>query len=282
MYNPNITLSTTTGCFIILTLLLLLDCGIGAYIGVWRNSYWSALSNKQFYPWVIHIVEFCIAALLSCWVSGFSQFVANKVSLLIRTDLTNKAFELGTYKNVEGGAQRVQEDCLSYPTLMVSLIGGIIRSIVMIVVFSVIVIYHVSVWFLLFPIIYAVVGTGIAGKIAIPLINLNYINQVLEAKFRQSMERTVYPEVYDNNYNLFVRTKFLNYFQSFYNQITIIVPHLALAGLYFSAKITFGTFMQIASSFAELINSMSYIINAFGDINKLLSCRKRLKEIQVI
>jgi ABC-type uncharacterized transport system fused permease/ATPase subunit len=88
--------------------------------------------------------------------------------------------------------------------------------------------------------------------------------------------------VHSNNYKLFVKTKYLQYFQSFYNQITVIIPHLILIGLYFTGRITFGIFMQVASSMAEIINNLSFILNSFSEINRFLSCRRRLKELQII
>lgn len=269
-------------CFILLIILLIADCALGAFIGVWRDWYWQSLSDKHFNLWILYIAEFSGVALVSCFVSSYSQYVTSVAALGMRTKLTRKALQLNHHKGVEGGNQRIQEDCMSYPTLLVNLTVGVLRSLIMIVVFVVIILQHLSVAYLLIPVLYSVVGTLIAGKIAMPLISLNYINQVFEAKFRQSLTKINYRDVHGNNFKMFKKTKHLAYFQVFYNQITIIIPHLALSGLYFSGRITFGIFMQVAASFAEIINSMSYLINSFGDINRLLSCRRRLKEISLI
>jgi ABC-type uncharacterized transport system fused permease/ATPase subunit len=40
--------------------------------------------------------------------------------------------------------------------------------------------------------------------------------------------------------------------------------------------------MQVASSMAEIINNLSFILNSFSEINRFLSCRRRLKELQII
>ncbi len=160
----------------------------------------------------------------------------------------------------------------------------------MIVSFSVIIALTLPTYYLIIPTLYTIIGTYIAAKIANPLINLNYINQVKEAAYRALLvyktrfeqKKDLYEEVYSNNYNLFIKTKHLNYFQNFYNQITIIIPHLLLAKLYFGAIISFGVLMQMASGMVELINQGSYLINSFSDINKLLASRKRLKELEII
>jgi ABC-type long-subunit fatty acid transport system fused permease/ATPase subunit len=274
--------------FFILIALLLLDCSLGGFIGVWREWYWNSIAQKLLYKWILYVSEFSIIALISCWISGYSQYIINLLSLKIRTDLTNKAFELQTHHKIEGGSQRIQDDCFAYPQLLLNLIMGMFRSIIMILVFLTILYIQLPWYYLLIPFGYSLVGTLIAGKIAFPLINLNYINQAVEAKFRELIKLKhntlleVYEEVYINNYNLFKYSKYLQYFQSFYNQITIIIPHLILFVIYFSGKITFGIFMQVAASMTEIINNLSFVINSFSDINRLLSCRKRLKELKIL
>jgi putative ATP-binding cassette transporter len=266
----------------VLIILLLIDCAMGGYIAIWREGYWSSLEHKQFLKWGWYIAQFIGLALASCAVSGYSQYITNIVSLNIRTRLTRKALKLDNYGAIEGGGQRIQEDCMSYPSLLINLSLGLVRAFIMIGIYCFIIIKGIGLVWLLLPVGYALVGTLLAGKIAFPLIKLNYLNQVVEAKFRQILTKLNYVAVHKNNYNMFIRSKYLQYFQSFYNQITVIVPHLLLATLYFTGKITFGIFMQVASSIAELINSLSYLLNSFGDINRFLSCRKRLKELKII
>lgn len=267
---------------IYLILLLIVECSIGSFVAWWREGYWSSVENKEFSNWVLYIVEFSIAAILSCLVSGGITYLSNMLGLSIRSTLTRKALKLGNHINIEGGSQRVQEDCKNYPALLIDLIVGLSRSTIMIGVFTVIILQKVSIIYVLLPVVYALIGTLIGAKIARPLIGLNYINQVLEAKFRQNLRKVTYKDVHRNNYKLFRKTKYLNYFQSFYNQITVIIPHLILAGLYFSGIIVFGVFMQVAAAMVELIGSLSFILNAFGEVNLYISCRKRLKELSII
>lgn len=265
-----------------LIVLLLIDCALGGYIGIWRDWYWGALEQKHFYAWINFTAQFTVVALLSCWIAGYSQYLINLISLKYRTTLTRKALQVRTHLQIEGGSQRVQEDCNLYPQLFISLITEIMKSIIYVGIFSVIIVYQLGFYYLLIPIIYTVIGTLAASKLAKPLINLNYLNQVLEAKFRQILNKLVYKDVHRNNFNLFKKLKYLQYFQSFYSQITVIIPHVLLSFIYFSGKITFGVFMQTAASMGELINRMSFLIISFDQINKWLSCRKRLKEAGII
>jgi ABC-type uncharacterized transport system fused permease/ATPase subunit len=266
----------------VLVVLLVADCMLGGYIGWWRETYWSYVAAKNFSGWALYIGIFTAVALVSCFVSSKATYIGSLIGLDMRTKLTNKALELANHHAIEGGNQRVQEDCDKYPQLLMQIITGLFRSLVMILIFAAIILHQLNFWYLLIPIVYAAVGTLIAGKIALPLVNLNYINQVLEAKFRQSLTQENYTDVYANNKEFYRKTKHLQYFQSFYNQITVIFPHLVLAGIYFTSKISFGVFMQVASSMMEITNNLSYVINSFTDINRFLSCRKRLKELKVL
>lgn len=261
--------------------LILVDCSIGGFIANWRDAYWSSLSDKNLHKWTYLIFQFCIAALVSCFISGYSQYLISLVSLRVRTKLTRASYKLKN-TTTEGYSQRIQEDCMNYPLLYINLLTLFFRNTIMIVVFSYIILSHLSFYYLLIPVLYSLVGTFIAGKIASPLISLNYVRQVFEAKFRNELSKINYKNVHNNNYMLFKQTKYLQYFQSFYNQITIIFPHLLLAVLYFSGKITFGVFMQVAASILELTNALSTIINSFSDINNFISCRRRLREIKLI
>ena len=266
---------------LLLVFLVLLDCCIGTFVGIWRDWYWSAISDKHFGLWMKYIAEFIVAALLSCGVSGYSSYLISVISLTWRTKLTRKALKLD-YRRVEGHQQRIQEDCGRYPSLLLSLSVGLLRSLIMIVAFSFIILQHVSWYYLLIPFGYAMIGTLVAGKIAFPLINLNYMNQVVEARFRQSLSRLNYLLAHNNNHKLFIKTKHLNYFQSFFSQITVIFPHLCLASLYFSGKIVFGVFMQVAAAMAEITSSLSVILLSFSDINNLISCHRRLRELRIV
>ncbi len=288
-YNVEVRTSKVKWFIFLLIALVVLECiGVG-YIGIWREGFWQAVETKATSIFIWKLGEFVLVALGLCLIAGYSQFLVNKIALLMRTKLTNKSMHM-PYKSIEGGAQRIQEDCFNYPWLGLTLFTGLLRSTINVGTFSIIIGYQLGVYYLLIPIGYTIVGTIIAHYFAKPLINLNYIHQCVEATFRAKLTELTnkkkkmgfYQECYDNYMNLAVTTKKLNYFQSFYNQITVVVPYIIIAPLYFGSKILFGTFMQVASAMNHVIESMSYIINSYDMINNWLSCRRRLKEMGVI
>jgi putative ATP-binding cassette transporter len=283
-------------------ILILLEVSLVGGIGYWREFFWNAVQKRDLHQFIVLLLYFIIMALGACIVSGYTTYLNSYLALLIRTDLTsmtlNKARTYITVKiKAEGFEQRIQEDCYMYPFYMISLLIGILRNSLVLAVFVGIIWYQVGIHYVLLPTYYVLMGTFIAYGLAKPLIYLNYMNQCLEANFRQliakikgltlSMAEQIkanddYKEVFNNNHNLFKTTKKLTYFQSFYNQVTVIMPYLLLYSVYFSGKIGFGIFMQVASSMNHIIDSMSYLINSFNDINNFLACRRRLKEVNVI
>ncbi len=267
-------------CVTILALMTIAECGSIGAIGILREGFWNSVSNHDLTQFILYLVYFAVVALFACLVSGYGQYIGSYLSLVLRRQLTRKA--LKTIVQVENYQQRIQEDCMVYNQLKIGLIVGGVRNTVILLTYATILVYQLSWGYLTLPIAYAIIGTLIAAKIARPLINLNYINQNLEAAFRQVLSKLNYARAHRNNYNLFKTTKYLSYFQSFYGQITVMVPYLILAPAYFGLKITFGIFMQTASAMNTVIDSLSYGINSFNDFNRYLSCRRRLQESKII
>ena len=268
-------------CAGILITCLVFDCALSAYIGVWREAFWSSVQQKNLYEFIWLLVKFTGAALVLCVTNGLAGYYMNYTALAYRRILTRRCWKHGL-KDIEGRAQRIQEDCMTYPQLTIGLTYGLVNNLVTLIAFMVIIGVALPAKYLFIPILYAIIGTYLAHKIAKPLINLNYFNQVKEAAFRALLTRKAYVEAHMNNYKLFMATKRLTYFQSFYAQITVIVPYILLAGAYFGLQITFGVFMQCSSAMQTIIDSLSYFVKSFDNINRWLSCRKRLSELHLI
>lgn len=265
----------------LLIALSIIEVSMVGYIAFWREGFWNAVSTRNLHVFTIYLVMFTVAALVACVVSGYATYLIQYTGLILRRKLTRKAIKIDTV-GIENASQRIQQDCLDYPTLLLGLSIGLAKTAAMAMIYSYIIVTQLGYLYLLIPVLYSILGTAIAGKLASPLIGLNYLNQVVEASFRGKLTKMNYALVHRNNHNLFRTTKFLAYFQSFYGQIGVIVPYIILAPVYFSGKIVFGVLMQVAASLGEIIASLSYFITSFNDINRLLSCRKRLKELGVL
>lgn len=262
---------------------LLGEIGLVSYLAIWRESFWNAVSLKDSHSFVIQLTYFTIVVLLLVLITGLTSYLINYISLLSRYKLTRKALKIKeNLGNIEGYRQRIQEDCRDYFQLSWTLGSQLFSNAVKFIIFSIIIIKQSSIFNLIFCLIYVIIGTYIANKVAKPLISLNYNNQLTEAVFRQDLRKTLLSKLYINNMSIFIRMKYLQYFQSFYNQITVIIPLLFLSYPYFTGKISFGVLMQLSACIGSVIDYSSYFINSFDIINRWLSCKKRLKEINLI
>lgn len=265
--------------YILLIALVVVELCLTMYLASWRNTFWSAVESHNYHIFMLYLGYFAVVALSLCFIGSYQQYIITILGLSIRTSLTRKA--LSSKMEHVAKSQIIQEDCLVYPQLYLSLCIGGLRNTCLLIVYSYFVV-AVSPWYLLYPLVYAIVSTAVGYKLALPLINLNYVNQNMEAKFRQFLTKRDYGKAFVNNFNLASATKKLGYWQIGSGQLSVILPYLCLAPLYFAFKLTFGVLMQCASVMNSMTDCLSFYLNSFTDVNKFLACRKRLKELEVI
>lgn len=272
-----------------LVLLVIVEITLSGYLVYWREHFWNSISNKDSHDFLFQVGLFLGLALIYCVVSGLSGYLLNLTSIEWRKQLNCKALRLTDYNfaNVE---QRIQEDCKLYPELVLNLIFGSLKSGIYIVVFSVLLLLDFSWWILGILVLYSIIGTTIAHKIAAKLLILNYNSQNAEATYRKNFityDLTISPhsmfgECIKLMFSIAKKQKHLNYFQSFYNQLVVVVPILLIAPLYFTTGMTLGMLMRFNSTAMTIVDNASYGINSYGIINNMRASRNRLKEIGIL
>lgn len=258
-------------------LLALLEIGLTFYLAGWRETFWSAIETRQLDTFYEYLGYFCVVALTLCFSTSYAQYILQRLALLKRTKLFRVVLKK-KWGDIEGGRQRVQQDCLDVPQLQYRLYTGLLKTFVLMIVYATIV-CRLGVNYLFFPAVYAILSTVVCFYLAKPLINLNYNNQVAEAKLRETLTKRDYGKAYRNNVKLFQAIKYLGYCQVFFGQMTVVIPYIFLAPLYFAGSINLGMLIMVASAMNSFIDCLSYFMNSFTDINKYLSCSKRLKEL---
>ena len=159
---------------------------------------------------------------------------------------------------------------------------GFIKAVMYGVVFSISLVYKFDYKYLLFIMAYAIISTFIARFIAKPLIGMNYKAQCAEASYRNDLSFSNFQDCIAIMVGIAKKTKHLTYFQSFYGQLAVILPIVIVSHDYFLGAMTMGGLMMATSTMGTITESMSYGINSFTYINRLLSCRTRLKEIGIL
>ncbi len=135
---------------------------------------------------------------------------------------------------------------------------------------------------------YAIIGTFLAHWIGKPLVRLNFMQQRYEADFRFALVRdrengeeiallrgeaaeraqlgSRFQNVVGNFFQLMLRQKWLNFFQSGYSQIAIIFPFFVLSPLYFAGTVDLGGLMQTASAFGTVRAAFSFFVTAYDTL----------------
>ena len=104
----------------------------------------------------------------------------------------------------------------------------------------------------------------------------------MEASYRADLTEINFRECIAVQFNLAKKLKHLQYFQSLYGQLGVVIPLIIIAPAYFTTGMLLGSLMQANHMMGTIADNLSYGINNFEVFNKLLSCHRRLKELTVI
>lgn len=264
-------------------ILATLEIALAWYLTEWRHVFWNYVEQRNLSGFSIQLGIFTIVALILCVVSASAGYCQTLAAIKWREKLNKKALQLsGNSGHLDNTNQRIQADASDYPTLMLNIGFGGAKALVYVVVFSISLVLQFSAMYLLYISLYAIIATLVAKKVAYPLIALNYKSQQVEATYRNSLTVANFDNCINVMTGLAIKTKHLNYFQTFYSQIGVIIPLVIIAPAYFAGGVSFGGLMQVNSIMATIVESLSYGITSFDNINRLISCRTRLKEMAVI
>jgi len=208
--------------------------------------------------------------------------------------------------------QRIQEDIDLFVSLTLQLLLGLLKQITTIAAFAVVLwelsgvltvpigggTVEIPGYMLWFSLLYSAAGTALAHVVGRKLISLNYEQQRYEADFRFSMARMRensesvafyrgedaenagfldrFGLVIKNFRGLMRQTKFLNFYANSYMQLAIIAPLILAAPRYFSGEMALGGLMQTVSAFGRVQDGLSYFVEAYDTIAKLVSVIHRL------
>lgn len=258
-----------------------LEITLALYLTFWREHFWNAVSNKEQLHFLQQLGIFTVVALLACFVSGFSGYLVSLTAIKWREKLNTKAFAIRELR-IENMNQRIQEDCMNYPDLILSLSYGSLKALMYIIVFIISLVLSFSWWYVGILLAYTIIGSVFTNYIAKPLIHLNYEQQKVEASYRNQLTMDNFSDCINIMLGLAKKQKHLTYFQQFYLQVGVVVPLIIVAPQYFHSAMTLGMLMRFNSLSSTILENMSYGVSNFGMINKLLSCRKRLKEASIL
>lgn len=205
-------------------------------------------------------------------------------------------------RNVEGAAQRVQEDTMRFASIMEGLGSAFISSIMTLIAFLPLLwtlskevtelplLGAIDGSLVFLALMSAIFGTVLLAVVGYRLPGLEFNNQKVEAAYRKEL---VYGEDHDgraapptvkelfggvrrNYFRLYFNYLYFNVFRYAYLQGANFIPLVALGPTFVAGAITFGIYQQISNAFNRVENSFQFLVNSWTTIVELISIYKRL------
>lgn len=307
----------------VIVVLNLGSVGLSVWFNQWYNDFYNSLQEKDFAAFQTLLLHFAGVAAAFIVVAVYRQYLQSLLQLRWRRWMTEhwvsdwldrkhyyhmQMFSLGT----DNPDQRLSEDLRLFPTYTLTLLLGLMNSIVTLASFLGILWtlsgefsfalggtdYSIPGYMVWVAIVYAAGGTWLTHRIGRPLIRLHFDKQRVEADFRfhlvrvrehaegiafqhgETVERTGligrFAHVFATYFDIMLKNKQLTWFTAGYTQLAVIFPFVVAAPRYFSGAIQLGGLMQTVSAFGQVQEALSYIINSYTDIAEWRAVINRL------
>jgi putative ATP-binding cassette transporter len=301
----------------------------------WQRDLYDALQNKQFsaflgllfsvktmpvFPYVIlgyaeYLALFIVVAVYSLY---FNQMLQIRWRQWMTRDFSERWLADRAYYNIslaksgtvgiDNPDQRISQDLANFTSSVLALGLDLMSNIVTLVSFLTVLyvisgsikIFGITIpgYMLWLAIIYSVIGTWITHGIGRKLIQLNFMQQKVEADFRYSLVRVRdnpeaialsggeadelitlrerFAHVRSNWWAIMRRTKMLGFFTNGFSTLASIFPLAAASPRYFAGLIQLGDLIQISSVFGQVQGPLSWVVGAYTDLVNLRATIARL------
>ena len=303
------------GSFVILTSLWV-QVKIDVEINKWFGEFYDMIQKALSKPNSITIDEyweslFSFISLAGLYVSVYVIISFFTAHFLFRWRAAMVEWYHSVYErasNIEGAAQRVQEDTIKFSRIMESLGTSLIESIMVLIQFIPILlglsvgipIFFFGDWqygLITGALIWTLGGTIflIALGWILRLVGVEYDLQKKEAAYRKLLviaedDGNIRPkkieELFDDvrsiHFLSYLRYLYFNIGRMAYLQANVLSAYVFLAPAIVAGVVTLGVMQQIIRAFGRVEGSMQYLLKAWPTIIELASVYKRLREFEAL
>ena len=303
------------GSFVILTSLWV-QVKIDVEINKWFGEFYDMIQKALSKPNSITIEEyweslFSFISLAGLYVSVYVIISFFTAHFLFRWRTAMVEWYHSVYErasNIEGAAQRVQEDTIKFSRIMESLGTSLIESIMVLIQFIPILlglsvgipIFFFGDWqygLITGALIWTLGGTIflIALGWILRLVGVEYDLQKKEAAYRKLLviaedDGNIRPkkieELFDDvrsiHFLSYLRYLYFNIGRMAYLQANVLSAYVFLAPAIVAGVVTLGVMQQIIRAFGRVEGSMQYLLKAWPTIIELASVYKRLREFEAL
>lgn len=289
---------------------------LGVYINNWYGDFYdliqlalsepdtSNITSEEYYSKLLTLLYILIPNIL---VLVLFAFFTSHYVFRWRTAMNEYYMShWGTLRNIEGAAQRVQEDTMRFAGIVEGLGSSFISSIMTLIAFLPLLwtlskevtelplIGAVNGSLVFLALLSAAFGTVLLAAVGYRLPGLEFNNQKVEAAYRKELvygedhsDRASPPSVGElfgnvrkNYFKLYFNYLYFNVFRYAYLQGANFIPLIALGPTFVAGAITFGLYQQISQAFSRVENSFQFLVNSWTTIVELMSIYKRLKAFE--
>jgi peptide/bleomycin uptake transporter len=206
-------------------------------------------------------------------------------------------------RQIEGAAQRVQEDTQNFSSIVEGLGLNIVSSVMTLIVFLPILMglsEHVPslpwvgvvpgslVWLALFG---AIAGTLIFAVVGVRLPGLQFANQRVEAAYRKELVyaedhpergqpvtvRDLFKNLQRNYFRIYFHYTYFNVARYAFLNASQFFPYIAVGPSLVAGLISLGVFQQIFNAYGNVSDSFRFLMNSWTTIINLISIYQRLR-----
>lgn len=267
---------------------ILISIGLSVAFSYWRKFFYDSIQCYNAPQVWLGLAIFTGLAVLWVLVCGLTSYYTRFLEFHVREFLYEKYKKLIAIANVPNKDQRAQEDFLRFASVSLSFLRAIIDAVVRLPTFLVILLSVAPWWVVAVALTYCVVGTILSKKVANKLVILEYVQEGREADLRRAIihsveekkEMPTLDKVKENWVQLAIRNKYLSFYTSGYNQLSVILPYIMLLPLFLSKAILLGTLFQVAGAVSEIFDSLSVFVNSRDIMVNLQMVVKRISELE--
>ena len=292
------------------------DVQVGVAINAWYGPFYDMIQNALAHPNTMKIivfyqqlVAFLGIALIAVVIGVLNAFFISHWIFRWRSAMNNYYMaHWQQLRNIEGAAQRVQEDTMRFSSTLESWGINLIRAVMTLIAFlpvlvalskhveSVPILGNIPYALVIAALLWSLFGTGLLAAVGIKLPGLEFRNQRVEAAYRKEL---VYGE--DNAQRadpltagqLFQRVRF-NYFRLYFHYLYFNITRILylqvdnVFGLFvlfpsiIAGTITLGLLQQITNVFDQVRASFQYLITSWSTLVELMSIYKRLRSFEQV
>ncbi|HEY3589816.1 MAG TPA: peptide antibiotic transporter SbmA [Buttiauxella sp.] len=287
---------------------------VGVAVNAWYAPFYDLIQTALSSPHKVSIEQFYHEvgvflgiALIAVIVGVMNNFFVSHYVFRWRTAMNEYYMEnWQLLRNIEGAAQRVQEDTMRFASTLEDMGVSFINAIMTLIAFLPVlvtlsahvpdlpIVGHIPYGLVIAAIIWSLLGTGLLAVVGIKLPGLEFKNQRVEAAYRKELvygeddpSRAAPPtvkELFDgvrrNYFRLYFHYMYFNIARILYLQVDNVFGLFLLFPSIVAGTITLGLMTQITNVFGQVRGSFQYLISSWTTLVELMSIYKRLRSFE--